>query len=102
MTDFKDQVLIDLKIFFNEFAEPHTYNGKSVSVVIDNDHLKERSKKEYDGISVGDILFFILSSDLENIPEPEQQVKFDNSLYKVFDVRQDNGMCEVILQRNAR
>ena len=50
--NFKEMIHKDLRhVFFNtnEFAEQHTLNGISVEVIIDNDRLKERSKKEYDG-----------------------------------------------------
>lgn len=46
--NFKETINKDLQhVFFNtnEFAEQHTLNGISVEVIMDNDRLKERSKK---------------------------------------------------------
>ena len=50
--------LNDLHIFFDEISEDVQINYIAVNVVLDHDKLQDRSKKEYDGISVGDILYF--------------------------------------------
>jgi hypothetical protein len=61
MPGFKDYIAKDLDVFFNpeEFSESHKINGKDITVVIDNDQLKERTKKEYDSITVGEIQTFV-------------------------------------------
>ncbi len=98
---FKEMVQKDLDVFFNqeEFSEIHLINGVQLPVVIDNDQLMKRSKVEYQGISVGQLLFYVKSS---LIPEPSQgdPFTFDNKLMYVFDVREDCGMYEIILQQN--
>lgn len=102
MPGLKDYLNADLETFFNldEFAEPHSINGKTLNVVIDNDQLTRRSKKEYDGITVGEILYFVKAEDFGERPEQGTPQIFDGRQMYVFDCREDNGVYEVILQQN--
>lgn len=102
MSVFKDIIAQDMNIFMNsnEFAEPHIINGRTFNIVIDNDHLQERSKKEYDGISVGELLYFVAVNEYGNPPAVDEYQAFDNRPMRVFDVREDMGMYEIILKRN--
>lgn len=99
---FKDQLTKDMSVFLktDEFAELHTINGVELSCTVDNDRLKERSKKEYDGISVGELLFFVKKSDYGSRPENGTPVLFDRRQMYVFNAREDMGMYEIILSQN--
>lgn len=101
--NFKDFANQDLQTFINadEFAATHTIDGRSLSVIVDNDRLMERSKKEFNGIVVGELLYFVSASDYGPSPKVDSIQKFDNKLYEVFDVRLDEGMLEIILRRNG-
>lgn len=102
--NFKEQINQDLNnVFFNsnEFAEQHTINGIQVEVIVDNDRLKERSKKEYDGLYIGELLFFI---QVEKAPiklKQDMPLVFDGKQTYIFSLREDMGMYEVILNRNS-
>lgn len=100
MLSFKEQVKEDLNMFFNldEFAEKHYINGFLQTIVIDNELLKKRIQKEYDGILQADLLYFIKSSDISKKVKVGDSQKFDNGLYTVIDVKYDAGMYEIILQ----
>lgn len=102
MPGFKDQIALDRAIFFNtdEFAEPHIVDGRTINIVIDNDQLRERSKKEYDGITVGEILYFVKAEYFGERPEQGTPQVFDGRQMFVFDCREDNGVYEIILQQN--
>jgi len=102
MAKFMDYVLSDLNTLINsdEFAEIHNVDGKDVSVIVDNDKLQERSKKEFDGLSVGELLYFAKVSDLAKKPMQDSVQLFDKRPYLVFNVREDNGLYEIILQQN--
>lgn len=98
---FKDILNNDLdSVFINkeEFAERHYIDGVLKTVIVDNETLKERNQKEYDGILQADILYFINSSDINREVKTGDIQMFDGSSYKVFDVKYDSGMYEVILQ----
>ncbi|MFO7153943.1 MAG: hypothetical protein DIU64_003140 [Caldicoprobacter oshimai] len=90
----------DLAIFFNDFAEPHTINGKVINIIVDNDRLIQRSKKEYDGLSVGELLFYVKKTDFGERPEVDAPLIFDNRQMYVFDCREDEGIYEIILRQN--
>lgn len=97
----KDIIKADIKtVFFNddEFAEDHNIDGRKVSVVVDNETLKKRNQKEYDGILQADILYFIKDEDVNRKPVVGQVQRFDGKIYSVFDVKYDSGVYEIILQ----
>lgn len=99
---FKDMISADLNIFLNidEFGEIHNIDGKDYTLIIDNDQLKERSKKEYDGISVGEVLFFVTKEAFGKKPSPGSPMTFNSKQMYVFDSREDMGMYEIILSQN--
>lgn len=99
----KDYFTQDMAAFFcaDEFADSHTIDGTLRSVIIDNDRLRYRSKVEYDGVLTGDILFYAQASIFEQQLRSGDRMKFDGDPCTVFDVRDDVGMLEIILQRNV-
>ncbi|MCR4436165.1 MAG: hypothetical protein QHH06_10330 [Clostridiales bacterium] len=100
MSKFKDYINSDLSSFFNpdEFAEIHTIEGRELLVVVDNDRLSQRTQKEYEGIYVGDLLFFVSAADYGTRPKPGEVVRFDQVPYEVFDVKEGGGVYEIILK----
>jgi hypothetical protein len=101
---FKDQVVNDNSTVFmntDEFAEMCTINGKEYLVLIDNDRLQHRSKVEYEGVAVGDTLYFIKADAFAKMPKVDDVQVFGGVPCTVFDVRPDNGMLEIILKKNV-
>lgn len=100
---FKDFLKKDLSTFFNigEFAETHLIDGRQVNVIIDNDRLQHRSKNEYEGVHVGDLLYFARIEDFIENPKIDSIQVFGKVRYIIFDVRKSNGMYEIILKRNG-
>lgn len=100
--NFKEMLQEDINIFLNadEFAEPHKIDNRTLDIVVDNDELMERSKKEYDGISVGEVLYFVNAYDFGEIPEENTPQVFDGRMMYVFSAREDNGIYEIILRQN--
>ncbi|MBN1071153.1 hypothetical protein DVV81_08215 [Clostridium botulinum] len=99
--NFKEQLKEDMNnVFFNneEFAERHYIDGALKTIIVDNETLKERNQKEYDGIIQADLLYFIKSSDVIKKIKAGDVQNFDGALYTVFDIKYDNGMYEIILQ----
>ncbi len=103
MPGFKEQMALDRAVFFNptEFGEPHIINGISMTIIPDNDRLMHRSKTEYEGVIVGDILYYAEAAKFTKKPKPDEVQTFDGVLCMVFDVREDNGVLEIILKRNV-
>jgi len=100
--NFKEQLKSDLNTFFNfnEFGDDHSIDGKVVNVIVDNETLKSRNKKEYDGIVQADLLYFVKEEDLLKEPRPDSVQVFDGVPYIIFDAKLDEGVYEVILQSN--
>ncbi|NFH90880.1 hypothetical protein FDA33_11835 [Clostridium botulinum] len=98
---FKDIVQNDINsVFINidEFGEKHSIDGIIKTVLVDNETLKDRNQKEYDGIVQADLLYFIKSKDLMKKIKVGELQRFDGAVYTVFDVKYDSGVYEVILQ----
>ena len=103
MPGFKDYINQDLAVFLSstEFAESHKINGRMLNIVIDNDRLMQRSKKEFDGISVGELLYYVSAAEYGDPPKVDEIQMFDSRQMQVFDVRVDTGIYEVILRGNG-
>lgn len=102
MAKFKDLIYSDIATFLNldEFAETCIIDGKNIDVIVDNDRLIERSKKEYEGISVGEILYYAKVADFNKKPKQGMPQNFNGRLMQVFDIREDEGLYEIILNQN--
>lgn len=98
MSNLSNQAIDDLKIFFEDFSERVYLNGIPIDIVIDLDRLQDRSKKEYDGIHVGDLLYYCKVNDFSHTPEVGEVQMLNKRSYKVFDVREDLGLYEIILK----
>ncbi|MCR4442148.1 MAG: hypothetical protein QHH10_08245 [Peptococcaceae bacterium] len=98
----KDDLNKDLGVFFNtdELAEQHIIDGRPLNIIIDNDRLMQRSRKEFDVISIGEILYFVKKVDYGERPREGAPQVFDGRLMYVFSCREDGGIYEIILQQN--
>jgi hypothetical protein len=97
---FKDVVAVDLAVFLNsnEFAETHTINGDSHTIVVDNEELKKRSEKS--GLYLGEIMYYVKASDMAK-PKPDAIQVFDQTKYTVGSATVIDGLIEVILTRHG-
>lgn len=98
MSKLSEQVISDLSLLFEDFSETVTIDGKKIEVVVDRDKLQERSQKEFDGIYVGDLLYFVNKNDLIREPSVGDIQRLNKRIYEVIDVRLDLGLYEIILK----
>lgn len=105
---FKEYVQHDIKSTFinlTEFADKVRINGVSVNVVEDKDQLLYRIKKNYDGLVVGDILFFIALEEYKKIPKVSdtpsvnQAINYNGKPCTITDVHSQDGIFEITLQK---
>lgn len=105
---FKEYVQRDINSSFvnlTEFADTVIINGASVNVVEDKDQLLFRIQKNYDGLVVGDILFYIALEEYKKIPQvPELPTANVAISYKgrpctIVEATAQDGMYEIILQK---
>lgn len=103
MANFKDYLLKDNDNIFNinEFGTEHNIDGKTQTVVIDNELLKDRQVKYAEGTYRGDLLFFIKKDDFGEAPAISQTVKFDGEIMRVFDFNENEGVYEITLEANV-
>lgn len=95
----------DNKIFFNtnDFADLHSVNGVQVAIVEDNDKLSEKITKDYDGLIIGDILFYIADIDMRKIkrinypPRVGDVLIYDDEEMEITSVINQDGQWELIL-----
>lgn len=83
-------------IFSAEFSEVRNINGSNIPVIVGQERLRERIRKEHEGLSMGEILFFAKSSDITLIKE--QAIWYENRLYTVIDVSESmSGILEIVI-----
>jgi hypothetical protein len=100
---FKDIIHNDLSTFFNsdEFSDAYNIDGSDTNVIVDEDRLQHRTKVEYDGISVGNILYFVKAEDYRGNLKTDEPQSFEGIPCLIFDIRQDSGIYEIILKYGA-
>ena len=104
---FKEYIKNDINNVFKnekEFSETVTINGVSVIVNIDNDRLSQKTFNDFDGVVIGDILFFIAPDEFKkipnvrNTPRVNDAIMFDNKPCIVTNVVDNMGLYEITLQ----
>lgn len=105
---FKDFMHADIGNTFEnltEFAETAMINGTAVNIVEDNDKLIYRITQNYDGLVIGDILFYISAEEYAKIPAllpgkptANQALKYKGRPATITNVTAEAGMYEIILQ----
>ncbi|QGQ95863.1 hypothetical protein EHS13_13750 [Paenibacillus psychroresistens] len=106
--NLREQIAKDIGTFINnnEFFEDHDVNGQTLSVMIDNDAFKGRSRQPTDlynatsGVSIGSIILYVKESDMEDRPVIEQHLRLDGKLYLVSSCNENMGMLEIGLEAN--
>ena len=104
--NFKEYVMQDVKkTFINllEFAQPVFINGAEVLVVEDNDELVYKITKNFDGLVIGDLLFYISSEEWSKIPavlgpSVNQAISYNGKPATITNVVKTEDMYEVIIQ----
>lgn len=105
--NFKEYIKHDItNTFINqkEFAEIATINGVDVEIVKDDEKLVYRIQKEYEGIVVADVLFYISYDEYKKIPrlserpETGEAVMFNGIPCTVTKALFNEGVYEIMLQ----
>lgn len=103
--DFKKRITKDIgRVFLsnNFFGEEAIINGMPVTVVIDEDALRERNLAivKSGKLHADDILFYCAKSFFKNgVPRPENLMEFNDKEYSITSVKDDMGMLTITLQR---
>lgn len=96
--NFKDFVATDIEeTFFNqeEFADIISIEDKDVPVVIDETALQKYNANLVEGVSKGEVLFFVPVNLVELYEE--QIIWHKNKRYMVDDIKDESGIYRVVL-----
>ena len=105
--NFKEHIANDIsKTFINtdEFAVKKNINGVDVELVEDSDRLEYRIKENYNGLIIGDVLFYISEEEYIKIPRvsrtpiADQAIMYDGKPATIIDVGKLDGIFEIIIQ----
>lgn len=83
MKIFKDYLHSDIPDVFvdiNEHGDLATINGAQVPVVWDGDELNYRIRTDYQGLLVGDALFYISAESWEQVPNVRHPPRADEAI----------------------
>lgn len=96
---FKEQIQYDLNAFFDPeiFGEYHIIDGQERVIVPDDERLKIKNEKEYDGIIQADLLYYVKASDIDE-PISGEVENIDGVFYTILECKENNGVYEVTLQ----
>ena len=103
MSGFKDMAERDRSAVFLDldfFGEKCRVEGKEISIVLDNDELKERQGGQDLAVAESTILFYARVEDLPTRRAPGQNINFDGRECIVDDWQQDMGIATVVLREN--
>lgn len=103
---FKEYVAEDINTFVDpdEFGEKAKLNGVTVNIVPDKEQMDYKIKKDYDGLIIGDILFFISAEEYKKIPRMSRPASAGDALMfngkpaTVVSCNEMSGMYEMILK----
>lgn len=105
MSAFKDAVRSDIRsVFLNleEFGEVHKVVGRPMCVIIDENELTEREKKQFgrgrDGVYKKALLLYVAAEDFGPLPAPEQVLLLDGKKYLVTDANNEDGIYSISLE----
>jgi hypothetical protein len=102
--NFKETVARDRALFLNpdEFGEEHRIDGKMVTVVLDDNALKERQGGAELSVAESSLLIYAAVEDLPTPKAPGAGMNVDGREYIVDDWSIDMGIATVALRQNRQ
>ena len=102
MSGFKDMVAADSDVFidFDFFGTVCTIEGQEVTVVVDDNALKQRQGGQELTIAESTIMLYAKAEDLPKRFTPGQGINYNGRECIVDDVAEDMGIVTLTLQQN--
>lgn len=108
MLTFKDIVREDIQNMFlnlEEFAEEHMVNNKKIKIIIDNNEMIEREKRDKSyvrGIYKRQFLIYVAAKDYGPLPGLGTTIILDGNVFLVADAINEMGVYSIILEANKQ
>lgn len=101
MFDFKRLMTADLDVFLNleEFAEPHSIDGKTVQSVFDAEAVTNQDKGNNAALSRGMLQLFAKASELPYSKDYGESINIDGVDYLVEEWDTDAGLAIVTVRK---
>lgn len=100
----KDRILSDIdRVFINKqhFASEHTWNGKPITCVVDDDIALKRKNNNVVDVSWDnnstETLIFVPVKDFPGRLQPNEHILFDGKGMKVSQFNENGGVYEILL-----
>lgn len=91
----KQQIAADIAVFFNEFAEPATYNGANIDVIPEiGQTLQPGNTVDSDGTS-SRALFWVKAADV-SAPDSGDLIVYDGKEWQVVRVAESDGAAHCL------
>ena len=100
---FKDMVAADIAATFLDrtfFAETYRVEGREISIVIDNDELKERQGGQDLAVAESSTLFHAAVSDLPPRKAPGSNLNINGRECIIDDWKEAMGVATIVLRDN--
>lgn len=96
---FKEMVERDRALFLNldEFGEEHRVEGNVITVIIDDNTLRERQGGAEVGVAGSNLLLFARVEDLPDRRGAGESINVDGREYIVDDWSEDMGIAQLAL-----
>ncbi len=102
---FKECIAADTKVFLNplEFADAHTIDGETMTVLVDENELLERDKAKMmgapmEGIHKSRRLIYVSRKELGTRPAQGRQINLDGKFYRVQECTEEAGILAIELE----
>lgn len=101
---FKQVLQTDVgSVFMNldEFADTHTIDGTSMTVIVDDNEIIEREKKmksNMDGVFTKQKLIYVKAEEFGVLPAVGRSLVFDGSRYIVQEAVDEQGIYSILME----
>lgn len=103
--DFREMLRIDNRETFlnlEEFGECHNVGGRSMTILIDDNEMIEREKRESgayrQGVFRKVILFYVSASEFGSLPPVGRSLMLDGNTYIITDAIDEEGIYSISLE----
>ncbi len=101
---FKDALERDIRTFVsaNEFGEIHSFGGRALNMIVENDTETPSPLAYAEGISAYRKIVHVHLDELGYIPAEGMTAEFDGTQYLITNVEDARGIIKITLEGNVR